>query len=58
MPIPSGPDSESNFSVKLSLDLRGRQKSSSWPWFVAVLLTLVGSSFLWRLIEKWLTGVD
>jgi hypothetical protein len=55
--MPSGPDPQSRFSLRLSLDLKGHQMLSSWQWLVALVFALV-SPLLWRLIGKWLMGVD
>jgi hypothetical protein len=55
MAAPSGPEPEPRFSLRLSLDLKGHQKLSSWQWLVALVCALV-SPLLWRLTGKWLMG--
>lgn len=46
---------ESDYSIRLSLDIRGREKPTVWPWVIVVLVTLVvGSPFLGRLIDRLL----
>lgn len=50
MAIPSGDESESDFSLSLNIKVRGR--SSSLPWGVALRAALVGSPvFVWLLVK-------
>ena len=57
MVMPSGSDPRSRFSLRLSVNLTGRQRLHSWQWLVALVAALV-SPLLWRLIGKLLMGAD
>lgn len=50
-------DSEPGFSCKFNLDLKIRERSSFWPWLVALGMTSTGAPFLWRLFERLLGSV-
>jgi hypothetical protein len=43
---------DSDYSVRLSLDIRGRDLSTSWPWFVALIAILASSPLVKQLVEK------
>ena len=54
MPRPDK-EQDSDYSIRLSLDIRGREKPVVWPWVVVILTALlVSSPFLGRFLDKFL----
>lgn len=44
-------------TLTVAVDLTGRPSRNIWQWLVALVAILV-SQPVWRLIGKWLTGMD
>lgn len=53
----SRPDREPeppDYSVRLTLDIRGRERAPVWPWVVVLVAMILGSPFLGRLMDRLL----